>query len=197
MGADGTPLGPCLMTADARGDDVAMDTVASHSPEEWFRLTGHVPRRMDPVNRALWWRRTDPEVAAQARWFMNWHEYYALMLSGRPIVDWSDAGAWAVYDVATGGWSSDLIAETGIDASWLPEILPNATPIGPILPGCGPGAGPAVGRAGRHRRVGRVCGLGRGGWGGPGRGLARRAGPGIRSPSRSGWAGRPSSSRRG
>ncbi len=134
VSADGTPLGPCLMTADARGDDVAMDTVASHSPEEWFRLTGHVPRRMDPVNRALWWRKTDPEVAARARWFMNWHEYYALMLSGRPIVDWSDAGAWAVYDVATGGWSSDLIAETGIDAGWLPEILPNAAPIGPILP---------------------------------------------------------------
>jgi sugar (pentulose or hexulose) kinase len=135
VGADGAPLGPCLMTADARGDDVALETAARRSPEEWFRLTGHVPRRMDPVNRVLWWRKTDPDVAARARWFMNWHEYYALMLSGRPIVDWSDAGAWAVYDVASGGWSADRIAETGIDARWVPEILPNAAPIGPILPG--------------------------------------------------------------
>jgi xylulokinase len=83
----------------------------------------------------LWWRQTEPEVAARARWFMNWHEYYALMLSGRPIVDWSDAGAWAVYDVASCGWSAGRIAETGIEARWLPEILPNASPIGPILPG--------------------------------------------------------------
>jgi xylulokinase len=89
---------------------------------------------MDPVNRALWWRKADPAVAAQTRWFMNWHEYYALMLSGRPVVDWSDAGAWATYDVATGSWSPERTAETGIDPRWLPEIQPNAAPIGPILP---------------------------------------------------------------
>ena len=134
VGADGEPLGPCLMTADTRGDDVAAETAARRSPEDWFRLTGHVPRRMDPVNRALWWRKTQPDVAARARWFMNWHEYYSLLLSGRPVVDWSDAGAWATYDVASRGWSAERVAETGIDPSWLPEIQPNATPIGPILP---------------------------------------------------------------
>src|SRR2546427_2431956 len=133
VAGDGTPLGPCLMTADTRGDEVAAETAARRSPEEWFRLAGHVPRRMDPVNRALWWQKMEPEVAARTRWFMNWHEYYALMLSGRPVVDWSDAGAWATYDVASGGWSSDRIEETGIDAGWLPEVKPNATPIGPIL----------------------------------------------------------------
>ena len=60
VAADGTPLGRCLMTSDTRGDEVAAMTVARRSPEEWFRLTGHVPRRMDPVNRALWWRPADP-----------------------------------------------------------------------------------------------------------------------------------------
>jgi sugar (pentulose or hexulose) kinase len=134
VGEDGTPIGRCLMTPDTRGDDVAAETAARRSAEDWFRLAGLVPRRMDPVNRALWWRRTDPGVAARARWFMNWHEYYALLLSGRPVVDWSDAGTWAVYDVASAGWSAERIAETGIDARWLPEVQANATPIGPILP---------------------------------------------------------------
>jgi xylulokinase len=134
VGGDGTPLGMCLMTSDTRGDDVAAETAARRSPEEWFRLTGHVPRRMDPVNRALWWRKTDPDVAARTRWFMNWHEFYALLLSGRPVVDWSDAGTWATYDVATGNWSAERIAETGIDPSWLPEVQPNGTPIGRVLP---------------------------------------------------------------
>ena len=109
-------------------------TAARRSPEDWQRLTGHVPRRMDPVNRALWWRATDPATAAKTRWFMNWHEFYALLLSGRPVVDWSDAGTWATYDVATAAWSPERIAETGIDPRWLPEIQPNGTPIGPILP---------------------------------------------------------------
>jgi sugar (pentulose or hexulose) kinase len=132
VGEDGTPLGHCLMTPDTRGDDVAAVTAARRSDEDWFQLAGHVPRRMDPVNRALWWRKTNPAVTAVTRWFMNWHEYYALMLSGRPVVDWSDAGTWATYDVATGGWSQERIAETGVDPRWLPEVRPNAAPIGPI-----------------------------------------------------------------
>jgi xylulokinase len=134
VAADGTPLGPCLMTADVRGDDVAARTASRRSPEDWFRLTGHVPRRMDPVNRALWWRDQHPEIVAKASWFMNWHEYYSLLLSGRPVVDWSDAGTWATYDVATGGWSPERIAETGIEPGWLPDVQPNGTPIGRILP---------------------------------------------------------------
>ncbi|HLY12982.1 MAG TPA: FGGY family carbohydrate kinase [Candidatus Limnocylindrales bacterium] len=132
---DGTPLGRCLMTSDTRGDEVAARTAARRSPEEWQRLAGHVPRRMDPVNRALWWQATYPETAARTRWFMNWHEYYALLTSGRPVIDWSDAGTWATYDVATGGWSAERIAETGIDPKWLPEVQPNGSPIGTILPG--------------------------------------------------------------
>jgi len=134
VSAEGEPLGPCLMTPDVRGDDVAAVTASRRSPEAWFRLTGHVPRRMDPINRALWWREHDPATVAKTKWFMNWHEFYALLLSGRPVVDWSDAGTWATYDVATGNWSQALIAETGADPGWLPEVQPNATPIGAILP---------------------------------------------------------------
>jgi sugar (pentulose or hexulose) kinase len=134
VAADGTPLGRCLMTPDTRGDDVAAVTSVRRSAEDWFRLAGHVPRRMDPVNRALWWRQTDPGVVARTRWFMNWHEFYSLLLSGRPVVDWSDAGTWATYDVATAGWSQERIAETGINPDWLPIVQPNGSPIGPILP---------------------------------------------------------------
>jgi len=132
VAGDGSPLGPCLMTADTRGDDVAARTAQLRSPEAWFALTGHLPRRMDPVNRALWWRERRPEIARRTRWFMNWHEYFALCLAGRPVADWSDAGTWATYDIQAGSWSSERIAETGIDRAWLPEVLPNATPIGRI-----------------------------------------------------------------
>ena len=134
VAADGTPIGRCLMTPDIRGDDVAAQTASRRSEEEWQRLAGHVPRRMDPVNRALWWWKTDPETVSRTRWFMNWHEFYALYLSGRPVIDWSDAGTWATYDLATGGWSPERIVETGIDPRWLPEVQPNGTPIGRILP---------------------------------------------------------------
>jgi len=122
------------MTADARGDDVAALLGEGRSEADWFAVAGHVPRRMDPVARALWWRRNHPDVASRARWFMNWHEYYSLLLTGHPVVDRSDAGTWATYDLATGEWAVDRIAETGFDPAWLPEIQSSGTPIGTILP---------------------------------------------------------------
>ena len=75
VSADGTPLGRCLSTSDTRGDEIAAQTASRRSAEEWQRIAGHVPRRMDPVNRALWWRATNPATVARTRWFMNWHEY--------------------------------------------------------------------------------------------------------------------------
>lgn len=131
---DGAPLGPCLMTADVRGDDVAARTAARRSTEEWFRLAGHVPGRMDPVNRILWWQENNREAAASARWFMNWHDFYALLLSGVPVADASGAGAWAVYDLSSKTWSADLVAEVGLDPQWLPLIQPSASPIAPVTP---------------------------------------------------------------
>ena len=109
----GAPLGPCLMTADVRGDEVAARTAARRPADEWFRLTGHLPRRMDPVNRILWWRQTSPSVSAAARWFLNWHEYYSLVLSGIPVADASNAGAWAIYDLDSGTWSADRAERAG------------------------------------------------------------------------------------
>jgi hypothetical protein len=58
---------------------------------------------------------------------MNWHEYYSLLLSGRPVVDWSDAGTWATYDVKSGTWSPERIARAGVEPS-LPEVSPTVRP---------------------------------------------------------------------
>lgn len=128
----GAPLGPCLMTADVRGDEVAARTAARRPADEWFRLTGHLPRRMDPVNRILWWRQTSPSVSAAARWFLNWHEYYSLVLSGIPVADASNAGAWAIYDLPSGTWSVDRARELGLDRLSLALVQRSATPIGQV-----------------------------------------------------------------
>ncbi|MGO9178524.1 MAG: alanine racemase, partial [Candidatus Limnocylindrales bacterium] len=45
-----------------------------------------------------------------------------------------DAGAWAIYDLATGSWAAERVTELGLDARWLPDIQSGGTIIGPILP---------------------------------------------------------------
>ena len=156
MAADGTPLGPCLMTADTRGDEVARGDGRASLPG------GVVPAHGS---------RAAPDGPGQSGALVAGHRaggdgpdtlvhelarVLRALLTGRPVVDWSDAGTWATYDVATGGWSPARIAETGIDAGWLPDVQPNATPIGRILPAIAAELGLPAGPARGHRRLRHV-----------------------------------------
>lgn len=53
--ADGSALGPCLRTADARRPRTEAALTLKRSSERWIRDCGHVPDHMDPANRILWW----------------------------------------------------------------------------------------------------------------------------------------------
>lgn len=132
--ADGTPLGPCIMAADHRGEDVTERTARLHADEEWFVEAGHIPRRMDPVNRIRWWQEHHPDVTARARWFLNWHEYYALLMTGRAVTDTSSAATWATFDLGALAWSDSRLAEVGVDPAWLPEVQRSGSPISRITP---------------------------------------------------------------
>ena len=53
VAADGTPLGPCLMTADVRGDDVAAVTACPSLARGVVPSRGH-------MSRGAWTRSTEP-----------------------------------------------------------------------------------------------------------------------------------------
>lgn len=132
VAADGTVLGPCIMAADLRGEDIEVATASRMSVQEWVQACGHVPKRMDPTNRLLWWYRQRPEVMARARAFLGWHEFLTLRLAGLPVVDRSLAGKWLIYDLATGQWSPERIADLGLDPTVLPEVRPWGSVIGTV-----------------------------------------------------------------
>jgi xylulokinase len=131
---DGSALGPCLRTADARHPDAEAATILSQPREQWVRACGHVPDHMDPTNRLLWWRETAPRTLDEARWFLGWAELASLRLAGRPVIDPALASGFLIFDLASGGWSAELVAALGLDDRLLPEVVPWATPLGPIRP---------------------------------------------------------------
>jgi xylulokinase len=123
----GSPLGPCIMAGDTRGAELETLTAARASAPNWYAACGHLPERMDPVNRLLWWRRNHPEVTARSAQFVGWHEFLTLRLGNKSVTDPSLAGKWAVYDLSTRGWSRERLAEFEINAHSLPEIQPWGT----------------------------------------------------------------------
>lgn len=132
--ADGSALGPCLRTADARRPESEAAAILPRSPEQWIRACGHVPDHMDPTNRLLWWREQAPRTLDRARWFLGWHELASLRLVGRPVVDPALASGFLIFELATGDWSAERLDALDLDARLLPEVVPWATPLDRIRP---------------------------------------------------------------
>ena len=107
--ADGSALGPCLRTADARRPETEAAVTLKRSSERWIRDCGHVPDHMDPTNRILWWAEQAPRTMSRARWFLGWHELVSLRLTGRPTVDPALASGFLIFDLAAGAWSAERI----------------------------------------------------------------------------------------
>jgi xylulokinase len=133
--ADGSPLGPCLRTADRRRPQQDAVSLLGLSAAGWAHACGHLPDQADPANRLLWWRETSPNTLQSARWFLGWHELASLKLTGQPVIDPALAAGYLLFDLATQRWSADLAAALGIDLQLLPQIVPWATPLGPLRPG--------------------------------------------------------------
>ena len=130
--ATGKALGPCIMTADTRETGLEQTISNHYRPDEWFAFCGHMPERMDPVCRLLWWEKNHPSVIAKAKYFVGWGEYLNLRLAGQAVVDRSHAGRFLIYDFKTHQWSPERISEFGIDQDLLPEIRPWGTIIGEL-----------------------------------------------------------------
>ena len=133
--ADGSAIGPCLRTADARSPRAAATDLLPWPPEQWLRACGHVPDHMDPASRLLWWRETTPGTLAEARWFLGWHELASLKLIGRPVIDPALAAGFFLFDLATRSWSDERLDALGLDRRLLPEIVPWGVAIENVLPG--------------------------------------------------------------
>lgn len=132
--AQGEPLAACILSGDTRGYDLEVDTAKRASPADWYQICGHIPERMDPVNRILWWCAQDPAVVSKTDRFLGWHEYLTFHLTGTAVTDPSLAAKWAIYDRKSQGWSSEWAQRLGIAAEWLPQIQPWESSVGEVYP---------------------------------------------------------------
>ncbi len=128
----GRSLGPCIMAGDIRGADIEQTTAVRASREQWYSWCGHIPERMDPINRLLWWRRNRAARASRVRFFLGWHEFLTLRLCGRAVTDPSLASKWLIYELTCGQWSPNRLKEFDLDPAILPEIQPWGVTVGQL-----------------------------------------------------------------
>ncbi|MGP3966843.1 xylulokinase [Streptomyces sp. 6N223] len=105
----------------------------------WIARTGGAPTLTgkDPVGQIQFLKHERPEVYAAADCLLDVPEYLTMRLTGRPV---------AAHDTIVLRWCTDnrtpgavryddrLVRMAGLDAAKLPELVPPATVLGPILP---------------------------------------------------------------
>lgn len=119
---NGWPLGPCILSGDVRGAEIEQRTAARLAPRDWYRACGHIPERMDPVNRLIWWREHNPGLLTAQSRFLGWHEFITLRLTGAAVTNPTLAAKWLVYGLQERDWSAERLQDFAISRETLPAV---------------------------------------------------------------------------
>lgn len=147
--AQGAPLMNAIIWADTRGapyvrritgGPLRFDGYGVDKAWRWIRHTGGIPTRggKDPIAHILWIKHERPDLYAAAHKFLEPKDYLNLRLTGR---------AASSPDTVTIMWVTDnrdihnidydplLLRMAGLERDKLPDLLPAASFLGPLLPG--------------------------------------------------------------
>ena len=146
VGADGVPVGPCLMWSDTEGADRSRRVVAGHlqgyratALATWVRRTAGVPSTSgaDPVGHMLHLTHDEPDVAAAARWYLEPVDHLAMRFSGvAAATPASMTAAWLTDNRHPGHLAYDpvLVDRAGLDPDKLPPLVATGSVVAPVRP---------------------------------------------------------------
>lgn len=132
--AQGNPLGNGIMGADVRGREFEIPPAGAPVPEPWCLACGHLRERMDPVFRQAWWRANQPAIMDRAGYFFGWIDFLTYRMTGKAVMDHSTASRYAVYDLASSGWSQERVRTFDFPAHLLPQTQPWGSIVGRLRP---------------------------------------------------------------
>lgn len=130
--ADFNPLANAIVWSDGRcGNDIANFDVALGENYLYrscgWRLTGGLPamqlRRM---------RMEQPEIFERAAYFLTVPDFIFARLTGRPVVDLSNAGINQLTDIQKGQYDPRLLEFVGVKQTQLAELVRSCEPVGTL-----------------------------------------------------------------
>lgn len=119
--ADGRPLRPAVLWADARSVDY-LETYRSLDEDARRRLAN--PPTVGMAGPTLLWLRDhEPETYNEIRWALQPKDWLRMRLTGEPAAEPSDASATLLYDVPAGRWDYEVVAALGLRQDFLAPVI--------------------------------------------------------------------------
>jgi xylulokinase len=144
--ANGEPTGPCVTWFDTRGGHYTRDAVGGwfqgYSPRKllpFVRKTGGAPSTSgaDPIGQILLIQRTQPDVAAATRWYMEPIDYLTMRFTGvASATHASRLAMWMTDNRHLSDYSYDaqLLSIAGLDETFLPPLQEFGSVVGTLSP---------------------------------------------------------------
>ncbi|MCI0670361.1 MAG: FGGY-family carbohydrate kinase [Myxococcaceae bacterium] len=103
---------------------------------QWLRIHGLAPIEGGiSLTHMRWLRSCRPELYERTAWFFEPMDFLAFRFTGRATANPCSAYMWLLTDnrsLATTRWHPQLVAQSGISADKLPELVPVGSEVGPV-----------------------------------------------------------------
>jgi len=124
--AQGKPLRPAMVWNDRRCADLLRPEV------DIYRTCGWYADSAMPALQCRWLQDNEPEVFRKTARFLTVPDYLSLKLTGKAVIDPSNAGICRFTDLQTGKYHPALLEFAGLQEDQLPALLPSGSPIGKL-----------------------------------------------------------------
>ncbi|MCE7027375.1 xylulokinase [Jiella avicenniae] len=130
LGADGTPLRPCILWNDTRSHEEAK----ALDDAEARAITGNIVFPGFTAPKLAWMRKHEPRLFDLARCVLLPKDYLRLWLTGEAVSEMSDAAGTSWLDTGKRDWSERMLERTGLTRGHMPKLVEGTEASGEVRP---------------------------------------------------------------
>ena len=130
--AGGRPLRSSIIWADQRATAQAGRIAEICGRTQIYERTGCQVNPAYTAAKLMWIKDNQPDLYRRAHKVLHAKDYAALILSGVPATDYSDASGTQLFDLARRCWADDLIEALDLRPDLFPPAHPSTTVIGQV-----------------------------------------------------------------
>ncbi len=126
----GEPIYDVITWMDTRSKSEADELSAAIGAEKIYRKCGWQVSPVLDAAKLIWLRKNEKDIFAKADCFISTLEFINMHLTGRKVIDPTNAAIRQLFNIETGDWDDELLSSAGITRERLPEVLPVGAEVG-------------------------------------------------------------------
>lgn len=127
---NGEPIYDVITWMDTRSKQEAEELADAVGAERIYRKCGWQVSPVLDAAKLIWLCQHENEVFAQADCFITTLEFINMHLTGRKVIDPTNAAIRQLFNIETGDWDDEILSACSITRERLPEVLPVGALVG-------------------------------------------------------------------